>query len=173
MPVSKSESQDVKKKRVHELLWCSSLQKVQEKRLRKNSSELHNFRRICLIICLTSAEGDYCFKYASTGCKWRASDSNKFQDETTNAELQDNSLNWPEHSIVVRDGEFTKPYSIIQHKVKDITLSCIKQRRLVENAFKILASKLLFCYRCSRCDCKELFQSTQLVVKDNWIITKI
>lgn len=122
---------------------------VHIKRPRKSGSEFYNYKGTYSIILFALVDGDYCFRYIDVGGNGRASDSSIFRESTLNILMEKNQLRLPINSVIVGDDAFPlttnllKPYSrvnlTLQQRVFNYRLS--RARRVVENAFGILASR--------------------------------
>jgi hypothetical protein len=116
---------------------------------RRSCSEFYNYKGNYSIILFALVDGDYCFRYTDVGRKGRASDSTIFRQSTLNLSMENNELKLPPNSMIVGDDAFPlrtnllKPYSSVnltlKQRVFDYRLS--RARRVVENAFGILASR--------------------------------
>lgn len=93
-------------------------------------------------------DDNYCFSYVDIGCNGRASDGGIFKKSSLGQALQRNTLDIPEHSVIVGDAAFPlkpylmKPFATMptqREKVFNYRLS--RARRIVENAFGILVSR--------------------------------
>ena len=94
-------------------------------------------------------DASYCFRYIDIGKDGRASHSTIFKNSPLNTALDQKLLNWPENGVCVGDDAFPlgtnllKPFSkrklSLEEKVFNYRLS--RARRVVENAFGILASR--------------------------------
>lgn len=98
---------------------------------------------------LALVDDDYCFfSYIDIGCNGRASDGGVFERLGLKQALENNSLDIPEHSVILGDAAFPlkkylmKPFptrTTRREKVFNYRLS--RARRIVENAFGILVSR--------------------------------
>lgn len=110
-------------------------------------SDFFNYKGANSIILLAVVDHDYCFRYINVGCNGKQSDGGVFQQSSLFEALENNLL--PPGGCLVGDDAFPlktylmKPYSKItlslEQKVFNYRLS--RARRIVENAFGILASR--------------------------------
>ena len=134
-----------------------------------------NYKGTYSIILFALVDADYCFRYIDVGSDGRASDSTIFSAKYSNGA---SLLNWPEKGVRVGDDAFPlrtnllKPFRrrnlTIEEKVFSYRLS--RARRVVENAFGILASRFRIFLRAI--DLK--VDTTELLVKaacsiHNWL----
>ena len=94
-------------------------------------------------------DANYCFRYIDIGSDGRASDSTIFKNSSLNIAMEKKLLNWPENGVCVGNDAFPlrinllKPFGhrnlSTEEKVFNYRLS--RARRVVENAFGILASR--------------------------------
>lgn len=108
-----------------------------------------NYKGIYSIILFAMVDADYCFRYIDVGHDGRSNDSTVFKNSTLKIALEQNLLNWPKGGVCVADDAFClttyclKPFShrglTIEERVFNYRLS--RARRVVENAFGILASR--------------------------------
>lgn len=111
------------------------------------TSDFVNYKGVNSIILLAVVDHDYCFRYINVGCNGKQSDGGVFQQSSLFEALENNLL--PPGGCLVGDDAFPlktylmKPYSKItlslEQKVFNYRLS--RARRIVENAFGILASR--------------------------------
>ena len=125
-------------------------------------------------------DANYRFIYIDVGHNGRANDSAVFRDSVLNSAIQNNLLHWPENSVIIGDDAFPlrpnllKPFSIANLSLKQriFNYRISRARRVVENAFGILASRFRILH--GPIDLKP--STTDLVIKcvcylHNWLIT--
>lgn len=109
-----------------------------------------NYKGTYSIVLFAMVDADYCFRYIDVGQDGRANDSTVFKNSTLKIALEQNLLNWPKGGLCVGDDAFClttyclKPFShrglTVEERVFNYRLSRAS-RRVVENAFGILASR--------------------------------
>lgn len=112
-------------------------------------SDFFNYKKNYSIILLACVDHDYCFTYIDIGAKGRDSDGGVFDHFPLKTAINNNALNIPERYVFVADAAFPlknylmKPYPghdlTVAEKIYNYRLS--RARRIVENAFGILASR--------------------------------
>lgn len=112
-------------------------------------SEFFNYKGGYSIILLALVDADYRFLYIDVGTNGRANDSNVFRLSSLKRSMDSNDLHWPNDYVIVADDAFPlstnmmKPYSrrnlTLEERIFNYRLS--RARRVVENAFGILASR--------------------------------
>lgn len=142
--------------KVFELRWnfpncCGAIdgKHVQVKCPNNSGSEFFNYKKTFSIILFALVDGDYCFKFIDVGGNGRASDSTIFRESSLNVSMLNNSLHLPKRSVIIGDDAFPlrsdllKPYSRKKLTVKQAVFNyrLSRARRVVENAFGILASR--------------------------------
>ena len=115
-----------------------------------SGSELFCYKGIYSIILFAVVDGNHCFLYTDVGCNGKANDGSVFRNSAFNIAMQRNQLNLPKDCYFVGDHAFPlrryllKPYGYnnltIKQRIFNYRLS--RARRIAENAFGILASKL-------------------------------
>lgn len=113
-----------------------------------DTSNYFNYKGNNSIVLLALVDDDYCFSYVDIGCNGRASDGGIFKRSSLGQALEINSLDIPEHSVILGDSAFPlkkylmKPFTTTttqREKIFNYRLS--RARRIVENAFGILVSR--------------------------------
>lgn len=114
-----------------------------------SGSEFYNYKKTHSIVLLASVDDDYLFSYIDIGAKGRYSDGGVYSNSSLKRAIDDGSLNIPAQSVFVADAAFPLQYNImkpypgtnltLQQKIFNYRLS--RARRIVENAFGILASR--------------------------------
>ncbi|KAG8335894.1 hypothetical protein J6590_108755 [Homalodisca vitripennis] len=114
-----------------------------------SSSEFFNYKGGYSIILLALVDADYRFLYIDVGSNGRANDSSVYRLSSIKRAMDSNQLNWPNDYVIVADDAFPlsinvmKPYSkrnlTLEERLFNYRLS--RARRVVENAFCILASR--------------------------------
>nr|XP_026499959.1 protein ALP1-like [Vanessa tameamea] len=114
-----------------------------------SGSEFYNYKKTFSIVLLACVDDDYSFTYIDIGAKGRYSDGGVFSNCSLKRAIDDGSLNIPAESVIVADAAFPlqnnimKPYPgnnlTTRQKIFNYRLS--RARRIVENAFGILASR--------------------------------
>lgn len=110
-------------------------------------SEFWNYKGTNSIVLLAIVDHDYCFRYISVGAGGRNSDGGIFRDSQIYEKLENGLL--PSDGFIVGDDAFPlkpyllKPYSHkpLEAKQKIFNYRLSRARRIVENAFGILASR--------------------------------
>lgn len=112
-------------------------------------SEFFNYKGGYSIILLALVDADYRFLYIDVGTNGRANDSSVFRLSSLKKAMDANDLQWPNDYVIVADDAFPlsmnmmKPYSrrslTLEERLFNYRLS--RARRVVENAFGILASR--------------------------------
>lgn len=115
----------------------------------RSGSDFYNYKGKFSVVLLALVDDDYRFIYVDVGAKGRFSDGGIFRNSTLFEALENKSLNLPENGIIVADDAFPltqhimKPYKKrnlnVQEKIFNYRLS--RARRIVENAFGILAAR--------------------------------
>ena len=117
----------------------------------KNSGSLYyNYKNQFSIVLLALVDDDYNFTYIDVGSYGSHSDGGIFGKSALQAAIEENKLDLPENSVIVGDEAFPlkeylmKPYprrvnQCIKEKVFNYRLC--RARRIVENAFGILATR--------------------------------
>lgn len=108
-----------------------------------------NYKGTYSIVLFAMVDADYCFRYIDVGQDDRANDSTVFKNSTLKIALEQNLLNWSKGGLCVGDDAFClttyclKPFSYrgltVEERVFNYRL--LRARRVVENAFGILASR--------------------------------
>ncbi|XP_026497887.2 uncharacterized protein LOC113402004 [Vanessa tameamea] len=114
-----------------------------------SGSEFYNYKKTFSIVLLACVDDDYSFTYIDIGAKARYSDGGVFSNCSLKRAIDDGSLNIPAENVIVADAAFPlqnnimKPYPgnnlTTRQKIFNYRLS--RARRIVENAFGILASR--------------------------------
>jgi hypothetical protein len=126
----------------------------------RSGSYYFNYKGTFSIVLLALVDADYKFIYVDVGCNGRIGDSGVFRNSSLSKALENNSLNVPE-SRTLDDMETTVPFTIVaddafplkpyimkpygkrslttEERIFNYRLS--RARRIVENAFGILASR--------------------------------
>ncbi|CAH2009654.1 unnamed protein product [Acanthoscelides obtectus] len=116
-----------------------------------SGSEYFNYKGTFTIILFASVDENYSFRYNDVSTKGRTSDAAVFSNSSLNAALQANLLNFPKNGVFVADDAFPlktfilEPYgrtTCLSRKQKNFNYRLFRARRIVENAFGILASRL-------------------------------
>ena len=117
----------------------------------KSGSYFYNYKKTFSIILFAIVDANYNFIYIDVGRNGRNNDALVFSESTFNTALNKMKLNLPNTGLFVGDDAFPlrnyllKPYSTtnrsltVQQRVFNYRLS--RARRIVENAFGILASR--------------------------------
>lgn len=98
---------------------------------------------------MTLVDGDYCFLFIDVGANGRQSDGGVFKLSDLFKRLDAHLLNIPKGCVIVADDAFPlkkyflKPYSKreLTNKMRIFNYRLSRARRVVENAFGILASR--------------------------------
>lgn len=126
-----------------------------------SGSEFYNYKHHNSIVLLALVDGDYNFIYVDVGTNGRVSDGGVFAKATLSQALEDNSINLPpdqalpgrnkmQPHVFVADEAFPlrhnimKPYSgrsLISYERRIYNYRTSRARRIVENAFGILANR--------------------------------
>ncbi|XP_066984765.1 uncharacterized protein [Macrobrachium rosenbergii] len=114
-----------------------------------SGSEFFNYKGYYSIILFAMVDANYRFIHKDVGHNGRANDSAVFRDSVLNSAIQKNLLHWPENSVIIGDDAFPlrpnllKPFSIVNLSLKQRIFNdrISRARRVVENAFGILASR--------------------------------
>ena len=114
-----------------------------------SSATYFNYKGTYSITLFAMVDANYCFRFIDVGSDGRATDSAIFKNSSLNIAMEQKLLNWPENGVCVGDDAFPlrtnllKPFSrknlSVEEKVFNYRLS--RARRVVENAFGILASR--------------------------------
>lgn len=114
-----------------------------------SGSDYFNYKKSYSIVLMALVDSDYCFLYVDVGAKGRGSDAGIFQNSSLYNSLETNSLAIPNNFVILAVDAFPfknyimKPYSrrnlTPAESIYNYRLS--RARRVVENAFGILASK--------------------------------
>ena len=126
----------------------------------RSGSYYFNYKGSFSIVLLALVDADYKFIYVDVGCNGRIGDSGVFRNSALSRALENNSLNVPEPRIlddmetivpymIVADDAFPlKPYIMKPFANRNLTSEerifnyrLSRARRIVENAFGILASR--------------------------------
>lgn len=115
----------------------------------KSTSMFYNYKGTFSIVLFAMVDADYCFRFIDVGSDGRANDSTIFRNSTLKIAMEKNLLNWPDGGLCVGDDAFPlethllKPYKLrgltLEQRIFNYRLS--RARRVVENAFGILASR--------------------------------
>ncbi|XP_057661629.1 putative nuclease HARBI1 [Diorhabda carinulata] len=111
----------------------------------ESGSLYYNYKETNSIVLMADVDDKYCFSYIDVGCNGRVSDGGVFRDCSLYQELENGVL--PEGHVLVGDNAFPlKEYLLkpgnqltLQQKIFNYRLS--RARRIVENAFGILAAR--------------------------------
>lgn len=111
-----------------------------------SGSEYFNYKKAYSIILFAMVDADYCFTYVDVGGNGRANDSAIFRDSTLNIAIENQTIGFPENSVIIGDDAFPlrtdlmKPFS--KHGLSDeekiFNYRISRARRVSENAFGIL-----------------------------------
>lgn len=110
-------------------------------------SDYFNYKGSNSIVLMAVVDDDYCFIYTNIGANGRCSDGGVFQNCSIFRDLENNML--PNNGFFVGDDAFPlksyllKPYkhSPLTYEQKFFNYRLSRARRIVENAFGILASR--------------------------------
>lgn len=110
-------------------------------------SEYFNYKGSNSVVLMAVVDHDYCFRYVNIGANGRNSDGGIFKNSKLRSDLENNLL--PKGGFLVGDDAFPlksyllKPYSgtNLSTKQKIFNYRVSRARRIVENAFGILASR--------------------------------
>ncbi|XP_061717511.1 putative nuclease HARBI1 [Cydia pomonella] len=110
-------------------------------------SEYFNYKGTNSVALMAVVDHDYCFRYVNIGANGRNSDGGIFKNSQLRSDLENNLL--PKGGFLVGDDAFPlktyllKPYSgtNLSTKQKIFNYRLSRARRIVENAFGILASR--------------------------------
>lgn len=110
-------------------------------------SEYFNYKGSNSVVLMAVVDHDYCFRYVNIGANGRNSDAGIFKNSRLRNNLESNLL--PKGGFFVGDDAFPlktyllKPYSgsNLTEKQKIFNYRVSRARRIVENAFGILASR--------------------------------
>ncbi|XP_046403088.1 protein ANTAGONIST OF LIKE HETEROCHROMATIN PROTEIN 1-like [Ischnura elegans] len=110
-----------------------------------SGSEYFNYKKAYSIILFAMVDADYCFTYVDVGGNGRANDSAIFRDSTLNIAIENQTIGFPENSVIIGDDSFPlrtdlmKPFS--KHGLSDeekiFNYRISRARRVSENAFGI------------------------------------
>ena len=124
-------------------------------RPKNSSATFYNYKGTYGIVLFALVDANYCFRYIDVGKDGRASDSTIFKHSTLNIAMEKKLLNWSETGLCLGDDAFPlrrnllKPFShrklSLEEKIFNYRLS--RARRVVENAFGILASRFRIFYK--------------------------
>lgn len=146
-----------------------------------SGSDYFNFKNSYSIVLMALVDSDYCFLYVDVGAKGRGSDGGIFQNSSLYSALETNSLAIPNNFVILADDAFPlkkyimKPYSRrnLTHAERIYNYRLSRGRRVVENAFGILASKfrlfekpISLKFRNVRQSCSRMLCNSQLVEKN-------
>nr|CAI5825561.1 unnamed protein product [Callosobruchus analis] len=110
-------------------------------------SDYFNYKGSNSIVIMAVVDDDYCFMYTNIGANGRCSDGGVFQNCSIFRDLENNML--PNNGFFVGDDAFPlKPYLLKPYKHSPLTYEqkifnyrLSRARRIVQNAFGILASR--------------------------------
>lgn len=117
----------------------------------ESGSDYYNYKGTFSTILLAVVDDAYCFTYVDIGSNGRASDGGVLANSKLQQAIDNNTLNLPANALFVADDAFPlreyllKPYTkragalTLKQKVFNYRLS--RARRIVENAFGLLASR--------------------------------
>lgn len=113
-------------------------------------SDFYNYKGHFSTVLFALVDGNYCFTYIDVGSNGRANDSTVFRNSTLKRSIEDGSLHFPKVGVIVGDDAFPlkdylmKPYSRhgpLQYREKIFNYRLSRARRIVENAFGIMAMR--------------------------------
>ena len=119
------------------------------KRPPNTGSKFYNYKGTYSIILFGRVDANYRFIYVDVGCNGRVNDTVIFRNSAFSIALESKALKFPNNGVLIGDDAFPlrinllKPYSrngmSVKERVFNYRLS--RARRVVENAFGILASR--------------------------------
>lgn len=113
-----------------------------------NSGTMYfNYKKVFSIVLMAIVDCDYCFRYIDVGACGMSSDGSVFRNCSIYNKLENNLL--PHGGVIVADAAFPlKPYLLkpypgdnLERSQKVFNYRLSRARRVVENAFGILASR--------------------------------
>lgn len=147
-----------------------------------SGSQFYTYKHSYSIILFASVDANYCFRYIDVGTNGRANDASIFSNSSLNKALQKNILNLPNNAVFVGDEAFPlrcnllKPYpksgaTPLNKKQRIFNYRLSRARRIVENAFGILASVFRIFEKAISVD----VETVDLIVKSacalhNWLL---
>lgn len=145
------------------------------------ASDYYNYKGTYGVVLFAIMDAHYRFIYIDVGINGRMNDSHIWKKTTFYSALESNNLELPNKAIFVGDDDFPlttnlmKPYSRhegLEHKQKVFNYRLSSARRIVENAFGIMASR----FRVYRKPISVSLDKTDSIIKatcalHNWLRT--
>ncbi|XP_060808111.1 uncharacterized protein LOC132903550 [Amyelois transitella] len=110
-----------------------------------DTSDYYNYKGAHSIILLALVDDDYCFSYVNVGTNGRASDGGVYQKSNLAQALENNSLNFPDQSVIVADAAFPlksylmKPYRTTPTRKEKIFVTVSSKRdHFDDSSFRVI-----------------------------------